>query len=899
MLPLLLKAGSSMLSKKKADKPVPLNKLVEKESQDAVESPSPSQKLLPTSNIVSFIPKDLEPGESVPKGKSKNETTRAKLIRLRKKVVKIERLLGRRSRFVNSRRQKNQDEQELRDRKRKESKAERRKKDSGPLGAVKKRTKGIFDSILGGIGLVFLGWVLNTILEFKEVFKQLKESFEQVSAALGPILMPILDAIKFVKVEGIKLIAKGLGVDTDEKDTVLQQLNEIDKKIPIIDALFAAMVAMELFNALGGRGGGRGRGRGRGRGANTPDSPGGRGFRGVTESGGRRTGFRGVLDRMGEPFRPKPGVTQSGGRRTGFRGVTDRVRELFTPGGSSQVTTSGGRRTGFGGFLDRLGEPFRRRPRVTGGPSFLDRARGFGEGVLDLGRKGVKKLEQGAGFVLEQGSRFGRFVTDQYKRVTTGLSDWAKKNSPKLSSVLDWLSEQKGVLGNFAKKAQPVVKKLGKYLPFIGDALGFGMDLIGGVDWRRALIRMITGIGIDAGFTALMSALGVAAPFTGGASGLLATAIYAAYMGTDMAAGGFGRILGDKISDAFGLPMMAGEKPLAEPKPAGTDADIKKLNEKMEKKLEEDPEFAERVGKKSPTPVKPEPESKPKPSTTPETKSVQPQASLVPTLSASAAKGSELDLFKRLVYAEAGGEGLLGMALVARSVMNRAGLIQSGKATTGTFLAKDKTITGVIMGRNQYQPVRDGSISAQRSASQMEQAHKAIELASDPEKLKQQLKSAGVSDEEITKLMAATGFRTGSAFNDPSQNVNVTKFKNHYFNTAGNPDLKPSISDAPRPGDNTGSNLTPPAPPIERSGGPNAGGISHSAPYDSPMSGSGSGGGGGGSGDTSNVFPVVSMGGSKGQRRSGGGGFSSNISRLHISEAMLKTELQVFLYRQG
>ena len=70
----------------------------------------------------------------------------------------------------------------------------------------------------------------------------------------------------------------------------------------------------------------------------------------------------------------------------------------------------------------------------------------------------------------------------------------------------------------------------------------------------------------------------------------------------------------------------------------------------------------------------------------------------------------------------------------------------------------------------------------------------------------------------------------------------------------------------------------------------------HIRPYDSPMSGSGSGGGGGGSGDTSNVFPVVSMGGSKGQRRSGGGGFSSNISRLHISEAMLKTELQVFLY---
>ena len=274
---------------------------------------------------------------------------------------------------------------------------------------------------------------------------------------------------------------------------------------------------------------------------------------------------------------------------------------------------------------------------------------------------------------------------------------------------------------------------------------------------------------------------------------------------------------------------------------------------------------------------------------------------MVPTISASAAKGSELDLFKRLVYAEAGGEGELGMALVARSVMNRAGLIQSGKASTGTFLAKDKTITGVIMGRNQYQPVRDGSINAQRSASQLQQAHNAIDLASDPDKLRQRLQSSGVSDGDITKLMASTGFRTGAAFNDPSQNVNVAKFKNHYFNTAGNPDLKHSVSDAPKPGDNTGSDMTPPAPPIERSGGPNADGISHSAPYDSPSASSGpsGGGGGGGGGDTANVIPVLSADGSSpGQNRSGGG-FSPNISRLHISEAMLKTELQVFLYRQG
>lgn len=150
----------------------------------------------------------------------------------------------------------------------------------------------------------------------------------------------------------------------------------------------------------------------------------------------------------------------------------------------------------------------------------------------------------------------------------------------------------------------------------------------------------------------------------------------------------------------------------------------------------------------------------------------------------------EMDLLKRLVAAESESEGLLGMALVARSVLNRAGLIQSGKASTGTFLAKDDTVTGVIMGRNQYQPISDGRINNNFGDVTLETAEKAIELAQDINKLKQTLKSEGFNDSDISKLLAATGFRTGSAFNDPSQNVNVVKFKNHYFNTAGNSELK-------------------------------------------------------------------------------------------------------------
>ena len=161
--------------------------------------------------------------------------------------------------------------------------------------------------------------------------------------------------------------------------------------------------------------------------------------------------------------------------------------------------------------------------------------------------------------------------------------------------------------------------------------------------------------------------------------------------------------------------------------------------------------------------------------------------SITPYVPKSAVESDEMSLFKRLVLAEAGGEGQLGMALVARSVLNRTGLIQTGKATTGTFLANSATVKGVIMGRGQYQPVSDGSINRERTAEELERASIAIELAQDPAKLQRMLKSEGLSDSDIGKIISATGFRTGSAFNDPSQNVNVVQYKNHFFNTAGNP----------------------------------------------------------------------------------------------------------------
>ena len=156
---------------------------------------------------------------------------------------------------------------------------------------------------------------------------------------------------------------------------------------------------------------------------------------------------------------------------------------------------------------------------------------------------------------------------------------------------------------------------------------------------------------------------------------------------------------------------------------------------------------------------------------------------------------TEEELFVRTVAAEARGEGTIGQALVARSILNRAGLIQSGTVGKGTFLANDSSITGVIYGKGQYQVVSDGSINKNFSKAELDSARKAIAIARNPADLRGRLEAQNIPPNEINSAMAATGFRTGSAFNDPSQNVNVTKFGNHYFNTAGNGTLQTPYAD--------------------------------------------------------------------------------------------------------
>ena len=148
----------------------------------------------------------------------------------------------------------------------------------------------------------------------------------------------------------------------------------------------------------------------------------------------------------------------------------------------------------------------------------------------------------------------------------------------------------------------------------------------------------------------------------------------------------------------------------------------------------------------------------------------------------------EMNLLQRLVLAEAANQGDVGMALVARSVLNRQGIIKSG-ASPGLFNSKSGSLTDIINGSGQYQPVKDGSINRKFSQMEMQRSAKAIALAQNSNALRSRLIAAGYDESVVNKLLGSTGFRTKAAFEDKSQNVNRTKHGDHIFNTAGNNDL--------------------------------------------------------------------------------------------------------------
>ena len=175
------------------------------------------------------------------------------------------------------------------------------------------------------------------------------------------------------------------------------------------------------------------------------------------------------------------------------------------------------------------------------------------------------------------------------------------------------------------------------------------------------------------------------------------------------------------------------------------------------------------------------------------------------------ATSDEEEYLMRLMIAEAGGEGEMGMAAVARSVINRSGLVKSGKLKASQFNSKSGSITDIIQGEKQFSPYAQGKLDRKLSESERSRAYGALQIARNEADYRGRLEASGLPADQINKMTAVTGFRNydAGAGIDTSQQVNEMKFGRHTFNTAGNagllympytgtdPQLKPPTSPKP------------------------------------------------------------------------------------------------------
>jgi hypothetical protein len=147
------------------------------------------------------------------------------------------------------------------------------------------------------------------------------------------------------------------------------------------------------------------------------------------------------------------------------------------------------------------------------------------------------------------------------------------------------------------------------------------------------------------------------------------------------------------------------------------------------------------------------------------------------------ASPDELNLFKRLILAESKGEGLAGMAGVARSVLNRQTMVNQYGLAPSKYNAKSGGLGDIIRAKGQFSPITDGSINKPFTQQQMALADQAIALALNTPEFKAFMRSQGLNESQVGRITNATGFRNPSiASDDPSQNHNTVQLRNHRFN---------------------------------------------------------------------------------------------------------------------
>lgn len=254
MLPALLKAGSAL-----AKGGAPKNKINPKKfaalaEQKKVDAKPKGGALVPMADIKTTIVTIKPEQDKKVEGAGKDplirelESINTRLTDLRtalinRKKVQLDVIKGKKKLAQKQKRAAKEEENE----------AKKPKNTSGFLKlGPKLPSLGIFDAIFKILGILFLGWLTRFLPQILDGVKAFIQTVEKIVEFAKPIIKPILDGLMWFTKKSVEFTAGLLGVQNTEENSIIKNFTEIIKKIPLIEAAFAAIAVGNAASILGG-----------------------------------------------------------------------------------------------------------------------------------------------------------------------------------------------------------------------------------------------------------------------------------------------------------------------------------------------------------------------------------------------------------------------------------------------------------------------------------------------------------------------------------------------------------------------------------------------------------------------------------------------------------------------
>ena len=254
MLPALLKAGSAL-----AKGGAPKNKINPKKFAALAEQKKETAKpkggaLVPMADIKTTIVTIKPEQDKKVEGAGKDplirelESINTRLTDLRtalinRKKVQLDVIKGKKKLAQKQKRAAKEEENE----------AKKPKNTSGFLKlGPKLPSLGIFDAIFKILGILFLGWLTRFLPQILDGVKAFIQTVEKIVEFAKPIIKPILDGLMWFTKKSVEFTAGLLGVQNTEENSIIKNFTEIIKKIPLIEAAFAAIAVGNAASILGG-----------------------------------------------------------------------------------------------------------------------------------------------------------------------------------------------------------------------------------------------------------------------------------------------------------------------------------------------------------------------------------------------------------------------------------------------------------------------------------------------------------------------------------------------------------------------------------------------------------------------------------------------------------------------